>query len=186
MKTDGALRVAIENDQDFKPCPRIPAREPLYALDADGMASAWVRCLSSFSGSFNCTYFWIFYGLTKRDKLIAAIFVGLLSLLVLVASLAVVTVKIDGTGQPKKPASHASQVEESEKSAICQRLVALYIPGRDPISNSFACLKNGVFERKDEIITVNVPSRFGKLYCEATLDNSGRLPIAHLSNCRRE
>jgi len=107
MKTDGALRVAIENDQDFKPCPRIPAREPLYALDADGMASAWVRYLSSFSGCFNCTYFfWIFYGLTKRDKLIAAIFVGLLSVLVLVASLAVVTVKSDGTGQPKKPASH--------------------------------------------------------------------------------
>jgi len=59
MKTDGALRVAIENDQDFKPCPRIPAREPLYALDADGMASAWVRYLSSFSGCFNC-FFWLF------------------------------------------------------------------------------------------------------------------------------
>jgi uncharacterized membrane protein YhaH (DUF805 family) len=108
MKADGALRVAIENDQDFRPCPRIPAREPLYALDADGMASAWVRYLFSFSGRFNRTNFWIVYGIVfltttipsvvlrvnSPDNLIAAIFIGLLSLLGSIAILAAATKRL--------------------------------------------------------------------------------------------
>jgi uncharacterized membrane protein YhaH (DUF805 family) len=73
---------------------------PIYALDADGMASAWVRYLFSFSGRFNRTSFWTVFGIVSLTTTIPSIvlpnnpIVAILSFLGFVAILAAATKRL--------------------------------------------------------------------------------------------